>query len=413
VDAHRAAEAAARVSYGRLLAFLAAPSRDVTAAEDALCDALRAALESWPRTGVPDNPDAWLLTTARRRLVDKARHERVQSSAAESLKVMVDNGETLADRLPDKRLELLFACTHPAIDAGVRTALMLQTVLGIDAARIASAFLVSAATMGQRLVRAKAKIRDAGIAFEIPERAELPARVEGVLEAIYACYGMGWEITPAADAGNRDLVDEAMWLARLVVELLPQEPEAKGLLALMLHCEARRPARRDNGRFMPLSEQDTGLWSRAMMAEAERLLSAAAARRRIGRFQLEAAIQSAHAERARSGTVDWAAIEHLYAGLAALAPSVGALLGRAAAVAETRGATAALSLIDEISPALVGTHQPYWALRADLLRRLGRIAEARTAYERALGLTEDEAVREFLMARCLPAVQNARQGEGA
>src|SRR5262249_14007985 len=241
---------------------LAAPSRDVTAAEDALADAFRAALESWPRTGVPDNPDAWLLTTARRRLIDKMRHDRVQSSAAESLKVIVDNGENLGDQLPDKRLELLFACTHPAIDASVRTALMLQTVLGIDAARIASAFLVSAATMGQRLVRAKAKIRDAGIAFEIPERAELAARVDGVLEAIYACYGMGWEITPAADAGHRDLVDEAMWLARLVVELLPQEPEANGLLGLMLHCEARRAARRDNGRFVPLPEQGPPMRSR-------------------------------------------------------------------------------------------------------------------------------------------------------
>jgi len=406
MDAHSAAEAAARVSYGRLLAFLAAPSRDVTAAEDALCDALRLALETWPLNGVPQNPDACLLTTARRRLIDKARHERVQSSATEGLKLMVDNNETFGERLPDKRLELLFACTHPAIDPSVRTALMLQTVLGIDAARIASAFLVSAGTMGQRLVRAKTKIRDAGIAFEIPDRAELPARVESVLDAIYACYGMGWEITPAVEAGNRDLVDEAMWLARLVVELLPQEPEAKGLLALMLHCEARRPARRINGRFVPLSEQDTRLWSRPMMVEAERLLSAAAPMRRVGRFQLEAAIQSAHAERARSGRVDWSAIEQLYRGLVALAPSVGARLGQAAALAETDGAARALALIDEISPALVAAHQPYWALRADLLRRLDRTAEARAAYERSLGLTKDAAVREFLMAQCLPATKD-------
>jgi RNA polymerase sigma-70 factor (ECF subfamily) len=405
VDAHRAAEAAARVSYGRLIAFLAAPSRDVAAAEDALGDALRAALETWPRTGVPENPEAWLLTAARRRLVDKVRHERVQDCAGQSLKLVTEGSEGLDDRLPDKRLQLLFVCAHPAIDSSMRTPLMLQTVLGIDAARIASAFLVSAGTMGQRLVRAKAKIRDAGIAFEIPEAADLPARVEAVLEAIYACYGVGWETTAGADARGQDLVDEAIWLARLVVDLLPDEPEAKGLLALMLHCEARRPARRNDGRFVPLSEQDTRLWSGPMMAEAERLLAAAARMRRIGRFQLEGAIQSAHAERARSGSVDWDAIEHLYAGLATFAPSVGALLGRAAAIAETRGAETALHLIDEISPARVTAHQPYWALRADLLRRLGRTAEAREAYGRAMGLTEDPAVRRFLLAQLTPRGQ--------
>jgi RNA polymerase sigma-70 factor (ECF subfamily) len=402
VGAYHAAEAAARVSYGRLIAFLSAPSRDVAAAEDALSDALRAALETWPRTGVPDNADAWLLTAARRRLVDKARHERVQDDAAEGLKLLAGDSDAVTTLLPDKRLELLFVCAHPAIDPAMRTPLMLQTVLGIGATRIASAFLVSAGTMGQRLVRAKAKIRDAGIAFEVPEASELPARVEAVLEAIYACYGVGWEATAGVDPCGRDLVDEAIWLARLVVELLPDEPESKGLLALMLHCEARRMARRSEGRFVPLSEQDTRLWSRPMMAEAERLLAAAASAHRVGRFQLEAAIQSAHAERACSGSVDWSAIEHLYTGLATLAPSVGALLGRAAAVAETRGAATALALMEEISPALVTAHQPYWALRADLLRRLGRETDAHLAYERALGLTEDPAVRQFLTTQCLP-----------
>jgi predicted RNA polymerase sigma factor len=268
VGARRAAEATARASYGRLVAFLSAKSRDVAAAEDALGDALRAALETWPRDGVPDKPEAWLLTAARRRLTDHFRHVCVQEEASATLKLIADDEAEGGGQLPDKRLELLFVCAHPAIDAAMRTPLMLQAVLGLDAARIGAAFLVPAGTMSQRLVRAKAKIRDAGIAFEVPDATELSTRVEAVLEAIYAGYGLGWEAVSGVDAGGRDLVDEAMWLARLVIELLPAEPEAKGLLALMLHCEARRPARRDReGRFVPLSQQDTRLWSGPMTAE--------------------------------------------------------------------------------------------------------------------------------------------------
>jgi RNA polymerase sigma-70 factor (ECF subfamily) len=398
-EALRAAEAAARASYGRLIAFLAARSRDVAAAEDALGDALRAALEKWPRDGVPNRPEAWLLTAARRRLIDRRRHERAQDDARDVLTTMITDSDP-PGVIPDKRLELLFVCAHPAIDAAVRTPLMLQAVLGLDAARIGAAFLVPPGTMGQRLVRAKSKIRDAGIAFEVPEKAELAPRIEAVLEAIYGCYGVGWDEAMGADAAGRDLVDEAMWLARLVAELLPDEPEAKGLLALILHCEARRHARRTrDGRYVPLSQQDTSLWSRPMMVEAESWLAEAARCCRLGRFQLEAAIQSAHAERARSGTVDWGSIEHLYAGLTAIAPSVGAQLGHAVAVAEVQDAATALSLLDGLPMGSVIAHQPYWAVRADLLRRLGRREEARGAYERALSLTQDGAVRQFLMAR--------------
>ena len=317
-------------------------------------------METWPRDGVPNSPEAWLLTAARRRMVDEHRHRRVQEEASTTLTLIVDDEESCSS-VPDKRLELLFVCSHPAIDPRMRTPLMLQTVLGLDAARIGAAFLVPAGTMSQRLVRIKAKIREAGITFELPEAAELPSHLEAVLEAIYACYGIGWESVSGIDANARDLVEEAMWLARLVIELLPDEPEAKGLLALMLHCEARRPARRDrNGRFVPLSHQDTGLWSGRMINEAERLLIGAAKARRMGRFQLEAAIQSAHAERARSGCVDWSAVEQLYAGLAILAPSIGAELGRAAAVAELNSAGAALALVDSIAPARVVSYQPYW-----------------------------------------------------
>jgi len=402
VDARQVAETAARVSYGRLLAYLSARSRDVAAAEDALGDALRAALESWPRDGVPEKPEGWLITTARRKLIDNNRRKQARSSAMETLWLITDEIEPDADLFPDERLKLLFVCSHPAIDPMARTPLMLQTVLGFDAGRIASAFLVAPATMGQRLVRAKAKIRDANIAFEVPEKSELSGRLEAVLEAIYAVYGTAWEHVAPVDSHNSQLVDEALWLAHLVVELLPDEPEAKGLLALLLHCEARRAARRlEDGSFVPLSEQNPDKWSRPMMIEAEQMLAAAVALKRMGRFQLEAAIQSAHAERMRGGCVDWSAIVQLYKGLIAVAPSIGALLGRAAAVAAFGAPQDALVLIEEIPATSVEAHQPYWALRGHVLQRLGKTREAKAAYERAIGLTEDAAVRDFLIRRTL------------
>jgi RNA polymerase sigma-70 factor (ECF subfamily) len=400
MDARQAAEAVARVSYGRLLAYLSVRSRDVIAAEDALSDALRAALETWPLDGVPKKPEAWLLSVARRKLIDNIRHEQVHSSAKQTLLLFADDIAPDTIAFPDERLKLLFVCAHPAIDPGARTPLMLQTVLGLDAARIASAFLIAPAAMSQRLVRAKAKIRDANIAFEVPEISELADRLEAVLDAVYAVYGAAWEYVAGVDPQRGQLVEEALWLARLLVELLPDEPEAKGLLALLLHCESRRAARRSrDGSFVPLSEQDADRWSRPMMIEAEQLLGAAVAQKRMGRFQLEAAIQSAHAERARNGRVERAAIVQLYDGLIAIAPSIGALLGRAAAVASMGTAQEALALIDEIPPVSIGTYQPYWALRGHLLERLGRAQEAKAAYGRAIGLTEDAAVREFLVRR--------------
>ncbi|HKQ65286.1 MAG TPA: DUF6596 domain-containing protein [Methylomirabilota bacterium] len=299
----------------------------------------------------------------------------------------------------DARLKLLFVCAHPAIDAAARTPLMLQTVLGLDAARIASAFLVAPAAMSQRLVRVKAKIRDAGITFEVPDSRELADRVDSVLEAIYAAFGSGWDDLAGADPRRRGLADEAIWLGRLVTELMPEEPEARGLLALMLHCEARRAARRDAmGRYVPLDRQDIARWSRTMIDEAETILADAAAAGRPGRFQLEAAIQSAHARRAVRGRTDWEAIALLYEGLLLCAPTVGAQVGRAAALAHARGEEAGLAALDAIPrDALVG-YQPYWALRAHLLKRLGRDDEAREAFSRAIGLTEDDGVRAFLAA---------------
>jgi predicted RNA polymerase sigma factor len=401
IDAHGAIEQAARDSWGRLLAYLASRSHDVAAAEDALADAFRAALETWPRTGVPDRPEAWLLTAARRRFIDQVRHARVHAEAMPALRAVTDEAQQLAesDMFPDERLKLLFICAHPAIDPSARTPLMLQTVLGLDAARIASAFLVRPSTMGQRLTRAKGKIRDAGIRFELPERGELPARLDAVLEAVYAAYGSGWDDVAGADPRRRGLAAEAIGLGRLLLQLLPGEPEAQGLLALMLHCEARRNARRSpDGDYVPLSRQDTALWSRDLVDAAERILGTAAQAGGMGRFQLEAAIQSVHAKRAITGRTDWESIALLYEGLVRLAPTVGARIGRAAAVTEARGPAAGWAMLEELPSEAVTNYQPYWALRAHLLKRLRRIDEARAAWDRAIGLCEDPAMRRFLQS---------------
>jgi len=402
VTHHRVAEQTARHSYGRLVAYLAARSRDVAAAEDALGDAFVAALQTWPRVGIPDKPEAWLLAAARHRLVDAARHARVTAEATDVVKMVLERAERpeCSDVIfPDERLKLLFVCAHPDIDEAVRTPLMLQTVLGLDAAMIASAFLVAPATMGQRLVRAKAKIRDAGIRFETPEPRELPARLGAVLNAIYAAYGSSWDDVAGADPRRKELTDEAIFLGRLVRDLLP-EPEAGGLLALMLHCEARRSARRDaHGGYVPLGRQDVQQWSRPMIDEAERTLAAASQAGKPGRFQLEAAIQSVHAQRAVTGRTDWEAIALLYEGLIRLAPTIGAQVGQAAALAEARGSEAGLALLDGLPASGVEAYQPYWALRGHLLSRLGRANQAKDAYARAIGLSEDPAVRDFLASR--------------
>jgi RNA polymerase sigma-70 factor (ECF subfamily) len=401
-DAHRAVEAVARESYGRLVAYLSAHTRDVAGAEDALGEALHDALISWARDGVPEKPAAWLLTAARNRLKDRARHARVGAEHAETLRRMVtESEETMApDEFPDERLKLLFVCAHPAIDPTAHTPLMLQTVLGLDAASIARAFLVSPTAMGQRLVRAKTKIREAGIPFVVPEERELPHRLEAVLEAIYAAYGIGWEEAAGAAPSARDLADEALWLARVLLQRMPEEPEVRGLLALMLFCEARRSARRTaEGRYIPLSEQAPETWSLPAIQEAETELSAAAKHGRVGRFQLEAAIQSVHAERRATGRTDWAAIADFYDVLVPLAPTLGARIGQAVAVAEARGPETGLALLDEIERGDVTSYQPYWAVRAHLLQRLGLRAEASKAFDLAIGLTEDEAVRRFLLER--------------
>jgi RNA polymerase sigma-70 factor, ECF subfamily len=397
-DTAAQATVAARESYGKLIAVLASRTRDVAAAEDALADAFAAAIAQWPLGGVPSNPVGWLLTVARRSAGHAAARRQTADRSAAMVQMLADERQDLvADDFGDDRLKLMFACTHPAIAADAQAPLMLQTVLGLDAARIAASFLVAPASMGQRLVRAKRRIRDAGIAFAIPEAENIPERLSAVLSAIYAAYGTAWDDVAGADPRLAGLADEAIWLARLTVQLAPDQPEALGLLAMMLHCEARRAARRGpDGTFIALREQDVDSWSRDMMAEAEAALRAAARAARPGRFQTEAAIQSLHAQQRMTGERLHGPLAQLYDVLARFAPTTGVLVARAVALAENGEADAAISQLDAIAGA--ETYQPWWASRARILWLCGQEAAAREAASRAAGLSSDPSIRRFLLA---------------
>jgi predicted RNA polymerase sigma factor len=397
------ADAVARRSYGKLVAFLAASSKDVTAAEDALAEAFASALADWPRRGCPANPEAWLLTVARRKIVDAARRRRSGEAAVDHLHIIAEGLESAAagGEIPDRRLALLFAAAHPAVEPSIRAPLMLQTVLGFDARMIASAFLASPDAMAKRLVRAKSKIKQAGIPFNVPDRDELPGRLDGVLSAIYAAFAEGWTDPARIDLARRDFTGEALFLARLVTELMPDAPEALGLLALMLHAEARRPARRNEaGEFVPLSEQDTKVWDTAMINEAEALLHRASTAAAFGRYQLEAALQSAHVHRCRTGENNWTQVVSLYDALRQINGSPVIILNRAVALAEIHGADAALAEIEALSDdRRMAEYQPYWAARAELLGKTGAFSDARQCYDIAIGLERDGAVRRFLRRR--------------
>lgn len=403
-DAERAAERVARQSYGKLIAFLAARSGDVPAAEDALSEALAAALRAWPARGIPDNPEAWLLVAARRNLYRAARHAKVKAAARDRIALAFEEAQERMNAdspaFPDERLKLLFACTHPAIDRSMHTPLMLQTVLGIDARTMARAFIASPEAMSQRLVRAKTKIREAHVPFVVPERTALQERLTGVLSAIYAAYGLGWDGLDGEEGRHGSLAEEAIWLGRALLAILPEEPEAAGLLSLMLYCEARRNARRDAaGRYVPLDAQDMTRWNTIMIAEADDLLRQAGHFGRLGPFQCQAAIQSVHAERRRSGITDWMALVTLYDALVLMTPTTGARVGRATVIGRARGATAGLDQLNLLAERDIASYQPYWAVRAHLLAETGDRAAAASAYRTAIGLSDSSTVREFLSAR--------------
>jgi RNA polymerase sigma-70 factor (ECF subfamily) len=400
---HATVEAVMRRDYGRLIAYLSARSGDVAGAEDALGEAFASAMKRWPEDGIPGKPEAWLLHVARNKMIDTVRHRQVREQAVERLMVSDEFRNQEASEpepIPDDRLKLLFVCAHPAIDPAARTPLMLQTVLGVDAARIASAFLVSPAAMSQRLVRVKNKIREAAIPFRVPEPAEWDERLSFVLDAIYAAYTTGWESVAETGTTHHALAGEAISLGRTLLTLMPDEPEALGLLSLMLHCEARRDARlSDKGDFIPLDQQDPARWSRSMITEAEDSLRTASTAGNIGRYQLEAAIQSIHANRARTGIIDWPEILLLYEGLVQFSPGIGPLVGRAVAMAESGHAEAALDSLGRLPPARTASYQPYWAARGHLLFLLDRKEEAKDALTRAASLTDDPALRAHLLKR--------------
>jgi RNA polymerase sigma-70 factor, ECF subfamily len=407
-EAQHATDAVARQAYGKLVAWLSYQWRDISAAEDALSTAFIKALEVWPLQGVPDKPEGWLLSVARNELLQVARRKRLHNSP--QIQALLDEEAEYepAATIPDSRLKLMFVCAHPAIDPSIRPALMLQTVLGLDAQVIAQAMLMSPAAMAQRLVRAKNKIKQANLRFEEPGVDELPERLQAVLEAIYAAYGFGWDALDGGEVQVQGLRTEALYLAKVVCALLPYAPEAKGLLALMMFCEARIPARfvsqenaetADHLAFIPLSEQNTQLWQSDTIAAAETLLFEAAQANQAGAFQLEAAIQSAHCQRMHSGQTPWRAIALLYEALISNAPSVGASLAHALAwgqCGELEKANTLFLTVESTESAKLSDYQPYWVTKAHLAKLVGNMPLQQQCLTRAVGLSQSPAVKAYL-----------------
>lgn len=392
------AERAFREAHGPAVATLTRIFGDIGLAEDAVQDAFVTALDRWPRDGLPDNPAGWIVTTARNRAVDVVRRNRRGRELAEQIASGRFRSAPAADEetsqlMRDDQLRLVFTCCHPALRVEHQVALTLRLVAGLTPAEVASAFLVSEETMAKRLVRAKYKIKAAHIPYRVPDDTELPGRLRAVHAVLYLVYNAG-----ADDVGRRDLRTEAVRLARLMVALMPDEPETAGLLALMLLNDARMPARGGGDDVVLLKDQDRSLWDRALIAEGQALVLECLRRRRLGPFQLQAAIQALHCAAGRYEDTDWASIARFYDRLIAVMPTPVVALNRAVAMAETRGPGDGLLLLDELGGELAGYHL-WHAARGSMLRRLGRQAEAADAYARAADLARTESAKRFLRSQ--------------
>lgn len=397
-EVRKAIELSIRASYGRLLGYLSSRSRDIQSCEDALAEAFAQALTKWTTEGIPKNPEAWLLTVAKNRLIDQFKHSKVIQNSVETI-LLIDKelSEKQNEDFQDDQLKLLFVCAHPSIDESVRTPLMLQLVLGLPSEEIASSFLTSPSAMSKKLTRAKQKIKEAGISFKLPDPDDLESRLESVLDTIFAAYGKSWDHLSTGNENLKSLDFEALYLASTLQNHLPQEPEVLGLCSFMLYCDSRRNARRNNlNEFVPLDEQNTQLWSQDQIAQAEKNLHQALVFGKIGRFQLEAAIQSAHCARVQQNINNWQEILNLYQVLIQNYPTAGGYLSYVAAFCELHGPQAALQKLLSQKDFDYSGYQPYWVLKTELHKKMNCLKLAQDAIHIAIGLTEDKSVRDFL-----------------